>query len=51
MEKNGYTIFDSDTHVGSQAEILAKYMIAGVVDMLKEFEGFLRKSITTGHST
>ena len=29
MAKNGYKIFDSDTHVGPQADILERYMSAG----------------------
>ena len=44
MAKNGYKIFDSDTHVGPQADILERYMSAGDLDRLKEFEGFLRKN-------
>ena len=51
MVKNGYKIFDSDTHVGPQADILAQYMTAGDLERLKAFDGFLRKSSTTGHST
>jgi len=51
MAKNGYKIFDSDTHVGPQADILERYMSAGDLDRLKEFEGFLRKNDKTGHST
>lgn len=51
MAKNGYKIFDSDTHVGPQADILAQYMTAGDLERLKAFDGFLRKSSTTGHST
>ena len=51
MAKNGYKIFDSDTHVGPQADILERYMSAGDLGKLKEFEGFLRKNDKTGHST
>ena len=51
MAKNGYKIFDSDTHVGPQADILEQYMSAGDLGKLKEFEGFLRKNDKTGHST
>ena len=51
MAKNGYKIFDSDTHVGPQADILAQYMTAGDLERLKAFDGFLRKNSTTGHST
>ncbi len=51
MAKNSYKIFDSDTHVGSQADILAQYMSVGDLERLKAFDGFLRESSTTGHST
>ena len=49
MAKNGYKIFDADTHVGSQADILAQYMTVGDLERLKAFDGFLRKSSTTRH--
>ena len=49
MAKNGYKIFDSDTHVGPQADILAQYMTVGDLERLKAFDGFLRKSSTTRH--
>ncbi len=44
MAKNGYKIFDSDTHVGPQSDILAQYMTVGDLERLKAFDGFLRKS-------
>ena len=35
MAKNGYKIFDSDTHVGPQADILAQYQSAADLETLE----------------
>ncbi|PKB83431.1 MAG: hypothetical protein BZY88_01950 [SAR202 cluster bacterium Io17-Chloro-G9] len=51
MAKNGYKIFDSDTHVGPQADILERYMSAADLDRLKGFEEFRTQNRRTGHST
>ena len=51
MAKNGYKIFDSDTHVGPQADILAQYMSTTELDRLKPFDEFKAESNRTGHTT
>ena len=51
MAKNGYKIFDSDTHVGPSADILERYMSAAERERLKGFEEFRAENRRTGHTT
>src|ERR1700749_962624 len=51
MARDGYKIFDSDTHVGPYVEIIDKYFTA---DMRKRLEGWEQYKATrknTGHIT
>src|SRR5215472_16888990 len=40
MARNGYRIFDSDTHVGPDARILAGYLSAAERDRLRSWEAY-----------
>jgi hypothetical protein len=40
MARDGFTIFDSDTHVGPDARILARFLSAAEKDRLQEWEKF-----------
>ncbi|MCH8108108.1 MAG: amidohydrolase [Chloroflexi bacterium] len=51
MAKNGYKIFDSDTHVGPQADILERYLSAADRERLQGFAEFRRENRRTGHFT
>ena len=42
MAKNGFKIFDSDTHVGPYVDILDRYMTAGERERLKAWEPYKR---------
>src|SRR5262249_37403300 len=42
MAKNGYKIFDSDTHVGPFVDIIDKYLAQGEKDKLAGWEQFKR---------
>ena len=40
MARDGYRIFDSDTHVGPDARILADYLSAAEQDRLRSWEAY-----------
>src|SRR5260221_4763771 len=40
MARDGFSIFDSDTHVGPDARILARYLSEAEKDRLQEWEKF-----------
>jgi hypothetical protein len=40
MARDGFRIFDSDTHVGPDARILARYLSEAERDRLQEWEKF-----------
>src|ERR1700730_7223169 len=40
MARDGFRIFDSDTHVGPDARILARYLSEAEKDRLREWEKF-----------
>jgi hypothetical protein len=40
MARGGFRIFDSDTHVGPDARILARYLSEAEKDRLQEWEKF-----------
>src|SRR5215470_9868835 len=51
MARNGYRIFDSDTHVGPAAEILEPYLAAGERAKLASWEPYKSIQKRTGHVT
>ncbi len=51
MARNGYKIFDSDTHVGPYVDILEYYFEAGVAEKLVDWEEFKTVREKTGHIT
>ena len=48
--KNGYKIFDSDTHIGPHADVLAKYMPKNELAMLDSWEPYKFVDPRNGHS-
>jgi uncharacterized protein len=50
MARDGYRIFDSDTHVGPDAAILRGYLSAGEKDRLRGWEAF-KATARNGHET
>jgi len=40
MARNGYRIFDSDTHVGPDARILASYLSEAEKERLRSWEAY-----------
>ena len=51
MARNGYQIFDADTHVGPAAEILARYLTAQEQATLTSWELYKAVQRRTGHVT
>lgn len=51
MARNGYQIFDADTHVGAAAEILAQYLMAQEQATLTSWEPYKAAQRRTGHVT
>lgn len=51
MARNGYQIFDADTHVGPAAEILARYLTAQEQARLTSWEPYKSVQRRTGHVT
>ena len=51
MARNGYQIFDADTHVGPAAEILAQYLTAKEQATLTTWEPYKAVQRRTGHVT
>ena len=51
MARNGYQIFDSDTHVGPAAEILRQYLTAQEQAKLTSWEPYKAVQRRTGHVT
>ncbi|HTP84033.1 MAG TPA: hypothetical protein VMQ11_13875, partial [Alphaproteobacteria bacterium] len=51
MARDGFKIFDSDTHVGPYAEILDKYLAAGEKQRLQPWEAHRTVNEKTGHVT
>ncbi|MEQ8195784.1 MAG: amidohydrolase family protein, partial [Rhodospirillales bacterium] len=51
MARNGFKIFDSDTHVGPFVDILDRYLDAGTKDKLKGWEEYKKAHHRTGHVT
>jgi hypothetical protein len=51
MARNGYQIFDADTHVGPAAEILAQYLTAQEQAALTSWEPYKSVQRRTGHVT
>ncbi len=49
MARNGYKIFDSDTHVGPAADILLRYMTEPEKKRLESWEEFKSVDKQTGH--
>lgn len=49
MARNGYQIFDSDTHVGPAAEILTRYLTAQEQAKLTSWEPYKAVQRRTGH--
>src|SRR6266481_2821493 len=50
MARDGFKIFDSDTHVGPDARILAGYLSAAEKDRLREWEAYKSRD-RSGHET
>src|SRR6267378_4175170 len=50
MARDGFKIFDSDTHVGPDACILARYLSGTEKDRLREWEAY-KSSVRSGHET
>jgi hypothetical protein len=48
MARDGYRIFDSDTHVGPDARILAGYLISAEKDRLSGWEAYKSGAPTAG---
>ena len=51
MARNGYQIFDADTHVGPAAESLARYLTAQEQARLTSWEPYKSVQRRTGHVT
>jgi uncharacterized protein len=51
MAKNGFKIFDSDTHVGPAANILERYLTESEKQKLKVYEPYRSTHQRTGHVT
>ena len=51
MARDGYKIFDSDTHVGPAADILGQYLAAPEQAKLTSWESFKTVQRRTGHET
>ncbi len=51
MAREGYTIFDSDTHVGPAADILAQYLTPQERDQLSPWEPFKSGNPKNRHVT
>jgi uncharacterized protein len=51
MARDGFKIFDSDTHVGPYAEILDKYLAAGEKQRLQGWDSHKSVNEKTGHVT
>ena len=51
MARNGYQIFDADTHVGPAAEILARYLTVQEQATLTSWEPYKTVQRRTGHVT
>lgn len=51
MAKNGFKIFDSDTHVGPYVDILYPYIERDTLDRLPKWESFKHNHHKTGHVT
>ncbi len=51
MARDGYQIFDSDTHVGPDADILAQYLTASEQSKLSEWESYRNVNARTGQVT
>jgi predicted TIM-barrel fold metal-dependent hydrolase len=49
--KNGYKIFDSDTHIGPHADVLAKYMPKNELAMLDSWEPYKFVDPRNGHTS
>jgi hypothetical protein len=50
MARDGYRIFDSDTHVGSDARILAGYLSSAEKERLSGWEAY-KSQDRSGHET
>ena len=50
MARDGFRIFDSDTHVGPDARILARYLSAAEKDWLQQWEPYKSRA-RSGHET
>jgi hypothetical protein len=50
MARDGYRIFDSDTHVGPDARILAGYLSEAEQDRLRGWEAY-KSQDRSGHET
>ena len=50
MARDGFRIFDSDTHVGPDARILARYLSGPEKDRLSAWEGYKTRD-RSGHET
>jgi predicted TIM-barrel fold metal-dependent hydrolase len=51
MARDGYKIFDSDTHVGPPSEILSRYLSASEQAKLTSWEAFKSVQRRTGHES
>jgi len=51
MARDGYKIFDSDTHVGPAADILARYLTQAETQGLDQFEQWRNENRRSGHTT
>ena len=51
MARNGFKVFDSDTHVGPFVDILEKYFEQKTKDTLKDWEDCKQAHRRTGHVT
>ena len=50
MARDSFKIFDSDTHVGPDARILARYLSGAETDRLREWEAYKSRD-RSGHET
>ncbi|MGH8071968.1 MAG: hypothetical protein ACRERE_43405 [Candidatus Entotheonellia bacterium] len=51
MARSGYQVFDSDTHVGPAADILARYLTTQEQAKLASWEPYKSVQARTGHVT
>ena len=51
MARNGFKIFDSDTHVGPSMNVLDKYLTAVEKDRLVDWEKWKDTNLRTGRIT